>query len=90
MIASRGHWRASKPFVYVVVNLAVFTDAYFYGVIIPVLPFALTEVIEIEQENVQWWIGALLAAYGAGLLVGARKCNVPTLSLHLLTDQQRS
>ena len=66
-------WRSSRTFIYIVVNLAVFTDAYLYGLIIPVLPFALAEVIKVGKDEVQWWIGAFLAAYGVGLLVGARK-----------------
>ena len=68
-------WRSSNVFIYIVINLAVFTDAYIYGLIIPVLPFALTEVVKVDQTDMQWWIGALLAAYGVGLLVGARKCR---------------
>lgn len=71
--AARKSWRSSKTFISIVVNLAVFTDAYLYGLIIPVLPFALTEVVKIDADDLQWWIGALLAAYGIGLMVGARK-----------------
>lgn len=67
-------FRSSKYFIYTVVNLAVFTDAYLYGLIIPVLPFALTEVANVPEIDVQWWIGILLATYGAGLLFGSRKC----------------
>lgn len=44
-----------------------------YALIIPVLPFALIERVQIHQDEVQQWIGILLAAYGAGLLVGSRK-----------------
>ncbi len=72
MVLSSSEWRASKLFISIVINLAIFTDAYFYGVIIPVLPFALTEVVQVNESDVQWWIGVLLTAYGAGLLVGAR------------------
>lgn len=90
MGASYHRWRSSKAFVYVVVNLAVFTDAYFYGVIIPVLPFALTEVIRVEENDVQWWIGALLAAYGAGLLFGSRRHIVLRVFFGMLTVQQQS
>ena len=89
MGVSHGSWRSSKLYVYLVVNLAVFTDAYFYGVIIPVLPFALNEVIKVEPDDIQWWIGALLAAYGAGLLVGSRKCSVSETFIRLLTAQQQ-
>ena len=48
-------------------------DAYMYALIIPVLPFALLERVQIHEDEVQQWIGILLAAYGAGLLVGSRK-----------------
>ena len=44
-----------------------------YALIIPVLPFALVERVQIHHDDVQQWIGILLAAYGAGLLVGSRK-----------------
>ena len=66
------HFRSSKLFVYIVVNLAVFTDAYLYGLIIPVLPFALVSRVNLEESQVQRWIGILLAAYGGGLIVGSR------------------
>ena len=52
-------------------------DAYMYSLIIPVLPFALLERVQIHQDEVQQWIGILLAAYGAGLLIGSRKFPSP-------------
>lgn len=64
--------RSSKLFIYTVINLAVFIDAYIYGLIIPVLPFALVERVNLPEREVQQWIGILLGAYGAGLIVGAR------------------
>ena len=67
--------RSSKLFVYTVINLAVFTDAYLYGLIIPVLPFALVERVKLHPDEVQRWIGLLLAAYGAGLIIGARESH---------------
>ncbi len=65
--------RSSILFIYIVINLAVFTDAYLYGLIIPVLPFALVERVNLREDEVQKWIGILLAAYGAGLIVGSRE-----------------
>ena len=70
-----GGFRSSKIFIYIVVNLAVFTDSYIYGLIIPVLPFALVERVDVPEHEVQQWIGILLAAYGAGLIVGSRESN---------------
>ena len=51
-------------------------DAYLYALIIPVLPFALVERVQLREEDVQQWIGILLAAYGAGLLIGSRKLSL--------------
>ena len=67
-------FRSSKWFIYLVVNLAVFTDSYLYGLIIPVLPFALTEYVHVPSDEVQRWIGILLGSYGAGLLISSRPC----------------
>ena len=64
--------RSSKLFIYTVVNLAVFIDAYIYGLIIPVLPFALEERVHLHGNEVQQWIGILLAVYGAGLILASR------------------
>ena len=68
-----GNFRSSKVFTYIVVNLAVYIDAYIYGLIIPVLPFALIERVSLPEDEVQQWIGILLAAYGAGLIIGSRR-----------------
>lgn len=65
----RHGWRSSNIFIACVINLAVITDSYLYSLLIPVFPFALTEIIHVPRDDVQWWIGALLAAYGAGLLL---------------------
>ena len=54
-------------------DLSFAADAYLYSLIIPVLPFALVERVQLHEDDVQRWIGILLAAYGAGLLVGSRK-----------------
>ena len=74
-------FRSSKLFIYIVVNLAVFTDAYLYGLIIPVLPFALVERVNLQESEVQRWIGILLAAYGGGLIVGSRMSALVSNSL---------
>ena len=66
-------YRSSKWFIYLVINIAVFTDAYLYGLIIPVLPFALTEHVHVPLDEVQRWIGILLGSYGAGLLFASRE-----------------
>ena len=64
-------FRSSKKFIYVVVNLAAFTDAYVYGLIVPILPYALTRHANVPPADVQKWTGILLGAFGAGLFVAS-------------------
>ena len=66
------NFRSSKLFIVIVVNLAIFTDAFLYGLIVPVLPFAMGDRINTPEDEIQHWIGILLGAYGAGVLVGSR------------------
>ncbi|KFX90292.1 hypothetical protein O988_08274 [Pseudogymnoascus sp. VKM F-3808] len=44
---------------------------FLYGVIVPVVPFSLTERAGVPAENAQHWVSVLLAVYGAALLVSA-------------------
>lgn len=53
------------------VNLAVFVDIFFYSMITPVLPFALSAQVGVPEDKVQYWISILVAAYGAGLFVSS-------------------
>ena len=41
------------------------------GLIMPVLPFALVRIAHVKEDNVQQWIGILIGAHGAGVLVGS-------------------
>ena len=55
--------------------MAVFTDIFLYGIIVPVIPFALTNRIGVEQKDVQHWVSILLAVYGASLLAASPVCG---------------
>jgi hypothetical protein len=68
--------RASKTFTLIVVCVAIFTDVFVYGLIIPVMPFALTSRLGVPEENVQMWNSVLLGILGAALLVGSRKYHL--------------
>ncbi|PQE28964.1 hypothetical protein CJF30_00003989 [Rutstroemia sp. NJR-2017a BBW] len=43
--------RSSKGFIIASVSIAIFTDTFLYGVVVPVLPFALTERAGIETDR---------------------------------------
>ncbi|KAK1072934.1 hypothetical protein LTR74_002166 [Friedmanniomyces endolithicus] len=57
------------------VSTAVFTDIFVYGIVVPVLPFALTARSQIPPAQIQTWISIFLAVYGAALLVASPICG---------------
>ena len=67
--------RSSYWFILSTICIAVFTDVFLYGLIVPVLPFALTERAGVPAEDVQHWISVLLAVYGAALLALSPICG---------------
>ncbi|CAD0081826.1 unnamed protein product [Aureobasidium vineae] len=67
--------RSSKWLIISTVAAAVFTDVFLYGIIVPVLPFALSGRAGVPQDNVQSMISVLLAVYGGALLIGAPICG---------------
>ncbi|WQF77555.1 Putative major facilitator superfamily, MFS transporter superfamily [Colletotrichum destructivum] len=64
-------YRSSVAFIIITVAFAVFTDVFLYGVIVPVVPFALESRVDIAGGQVQFWVSILLAVYGAALLVSS-------------------
>lgn len=68
-------FRTSRVFIITTVSLAIFTDIFVYGIIVPVMPFALTERAGIDESQIQTWVSILLAIYGAALLVTAPICG---------------
>ncbi|KAF3924269.1 hypothetical protein ABW21_db0205530 [Orbilia brochopaga] len=64
-------FRSSKEFIITTVTFGIFVDILLYSIIVPVLPFALTERADVEEDSVQRWISVMLAVYGAGLLVAS-------------------
>ncbi|KAG0138062.1 major facilitator superfamily domain-containing protein [Tuber indicum] len=56
-------------------SLAVFTDIFLYGLVIPVFPFALEKRANVPHDDVQRWISVLLAVYGAGLFIASPVCG---------------
>ncbi|KAI1764184.1 MFS general substrate transporter [Hypoxylon sp. FL1150] len=63
--------RSSTTLIVLTVNLAIFTDIFFYALIIPVIPFSLTVQVGIDEDQVQHWTSILLACYSVALFVGS-------------------
>ena len=69
-------FRASKTFTTFVVCISIFTDILLQNLIVPVLPYALSERVGLTREDeVQRWNSILLAAYSASLMVGSCRSN---------------
>ncbi|KAJ4410313.1 hypothetical protein N0V82_009260 [Gnomoniopsis sp. IMI 355080] len=64
-------FRSSKAFIGSTVCIAIFTDILLYGIIVPVLPFALTDRVGIPSANIQTWNAILLACYTIALFIGS-------------------
>jgi MFS family permease len=63
--------RSSRGFILATICIAVFTDMFLYGVIVPVIPFAISSRADVAESDVQFWVSVLLAVYGAALLAGS-------------------
>ena len=68
-------YRSSKWFILSTICVAVFTDIFLYGIIVPVIPFALTTRCGVAQKDVQHWVSVLLAVYGAAVLAASPLCG---------------
>ncbi|KAI0836752.1 MFS general substrate transporter [Hypoxylon sp. FL0890] len=63
--------RSSTTLIVLTVNLAIFTDIFYYALIVPVIPFSLTVQVGIPEDQVQHWTSILLACYSVALFVGS-------------------
>ncbi|CAI6267145.1 unnamed protein product [Periconia digitata] len=68
-------YRCSEWFIVSTVSLAVFTDAFLYGVIVPVIPFAIQKRSHVDDARVQYWVSVLIAVYAAALLFFSPICG---------------
>ena len=62
-------YRSSNAFIITTICFASFTDLFLYGIIVPVIPFALLNRVHIPVKDVQHWVSILLAVYAAALIV---------------------
>ncbi|CAD6450801.1 0393c4d8-d7af-4f58-aa68-537893771d0a [Sclerotinia trifoliorum] len=68
-------YRSSDWFILTTVCCAIFTDAFLYGVVVPVLPFSLQERSGVPEEEVQWWTSFIFAIFGAAIIIGSPICG---------------
>lgn len=62
-------WRSNTLFITSTVGIGLFTDLFLYGLVVPILPFILTDRLNIPHSEIQKYTSALLASYaGASVL----------------------
>ncbi|OTB16755.1 hypothetical protein K445DRAFT_317047 [Daldinia sp. EC12] len=68
--------RSSTTLIVLTVGLAIFTDIFYYALIVPVIPFSLTVQVGIAEDQVQHWTSILLACYSVALFIGSPVAGV--------------
>ncbi|KAK5989068.1 putative MFS-type transporter C18.02 [Cladobotryum mycophilum] len=68
-------FRSSPLLIITTISYAIFTDLFLYAVVVPVMPFTLTNRIGIPEHQVQIWVSISLAAYAGAILVGSPFCG---------------
>ena len=71
MMAALRRFRESPTFALLMVYIAVFTDMMLANLVAPVLPYALSDIVGLEADQVQLWNAVLLALYGVALTLGS-------------------
>jgi MFS family permease len=62
-------WRSNTLFILSTVGIALFTDLFLYGIIVPILPFILNDRLSLPHSQIQIYTSILLACYaGASFL----------------------
>ncbi|ROV92784.1 hypothetical protein VMCG_09040 [Cytospora schulzeri] len=64
-------FRSSSIFILATVCIAIFTDILVYGIVVPVIPFALTSRVGVSEGSVQTWNAILLACYTIALFIAS-------------------
>lgn len=64
-------WRSSNTFVLGCVSIALFTDLFLYGLVVPILPFILKSRLHMPHSEIQESISLLLAYYAGSSVISA-------------------
>ncbi|KAI0996486.1 hypothetical protein K3495_g11694 [Podosphaera aphanis] len=83
-------WRSSTSYILTTITIAIFTDLFLYGLIVPIIPFILTSRLHVSHDDIQGYTSFLLAAYAgssflASLPVGYIADRLPSRQISFLT-----
>lgn len=62
--APRGlRWRSNTFFIIATVAIGLFVDLFLYGLVVPILPFILSDRLGVQHSEIQYYTSLLLAVY---------------------------
>lgn len=64
-------WRSNTFFIVATVAIAMFTDLFLYGLVVPILPFLLMQRTHIPSDQIQSNVSILLAVFAAASVVSS-------------------
>jgi MFS family permease len=62
-------WRSKTLFILATVAIGMFTDLFLYGLIVPILPFVLSDRLSIPHSEIQSYTSILLACYAGASVI---------------------
>ncbi|PMD40179.1 MFS transporter-like protein [Hyaloscypha variabilis F] len=62
-------WRSNTLFIISTVGIGLFTDLFLYGIVVPILPFILTDRLAVPHDKIQTYTSALLACYAGASVI---------------------
>ncbi|TLD18171.1 hypothetical protein PspLS_10357 [Pyricularia sp. CBS 133598] len=62
-------WRSSTSFIVATVGVGLFTDLFLYGLVVPALPFILSDRFDLPADQTQRHVSILLAVYSGASVV---------------------
>lgn len=65
--------RRSNAFIIFVVCVSIFTDFLLMNLVVPILPYVLSDRLRLSPTGTQLWSSILLASHGATMSIGSRE-----------------
>lgn len=62
-------WRSNTLFICATVGMALFTDLFLYGLVVPILPSILRDKVGVPHEEIQTDVSGLLTAFASASVI---------------------
>ncbi|TVY26957.1 putative MFS-type transporter protein [Lachnellula hyalina] len=69
-------WRSSTPYILFTISMAMFTDLFLYGIIVPTIPFILRDRLGIPHQQIQSLTSSLLSSYALASVLSSLPAGI--------------